>query len=170
MDLCLCLSQVEVLLKRLNTGSHKQHNTIAQQGLYFSGAKYLREIRPRSPRAGAPNASAVGQNRRLPTNNQLYLDKKLSYRRVTARCVLSVVILPITTQQCRNYILIRQVLTKPMVRSWRFSRLQCVINNVHSTMTRPSRLPLSHRCHKQTDDGRVVYITCIPTTCCGEIF
>ena len=25
-------------------------------------------------------------------------------------------------------------------------------------------------CHKQTDDGRVVYITCIPTTCCGEIF
>ena len=24
------------------------------------------------------------------------------------------------------------------------------------------------RCHKQTDDGQVVYITCIPTTCCGE--
>ena len=30
--------------------------------------------------------------------------KKLGYRRVTARCVLSVVILPITTQQCRNYL------------------------------------------------------------------
>ena len=30
--------------------------------------------------------------------------KKLSYRQVTARCVLSVVILPITTQQCRNYL------------------------------------------------------------------
>ena len=30
--------------------------------------------------------------------------KKLSYRRVTVRCVLSVVILPITTQQCRNYL------------------------------------------------------------------
>jgi len=30
--------------------------------------------------------------------------KKLSERRVTARCVLSVVILPITTQQCRNYL------------------------------------------------------------------
>jgi len=28
----------------------------------------------------------------------------------------------------------------------------------------------SSTCHKQTDDGRVVYITCIPTTCCGEIF
>ena len=76
MDLCLCLSQVEVQLKRLNTGSHKQHNTIAQQGLYFSGAKYLREIRPGSPRAGAPNASAVGQNRRLPTNNQLLSRQK----------------------------------------------------------------------------------------------
>ena len=31
-------------------------------------------------------------------------NKKLSYRRVTARCVLSVVIMPITTQQCRNYL------------------------------------------------------------------
>ena len=30
--------------------------------------------------------------------------KKLSYRQVTARCVLSVVILPIITQQCRNYL------------------------------------------------------------------
>ena len=40
-------------------------------------------------------------------------------------------------------LLIRQVLTKSMVRSWRFSRRQCVIHNVHSTMTRPSRLPLS---------------------------
>jgi len=30
--------------------------------------------------------------------------KKLRYRRVTARCVLSVVILPITTQQCKNYL------------------------------------------------------------------
>jgi len=27
--------------------------------------------------------------------------------------------------------------------SWRFSWRQCVIDNVHSTMTRPSRLPLS---------------------------
>jgi len=32
------------------------------------------------------------------------VDKKLSYRRGTARCVLSVLILPITTQQCRNYL------------------------------------------------------------------
>jgi len=36
-------------------------------------------------------------------------------------------------------LLIRQFLTKSMVWSWRFSRRQCVIDNVHSTMTRPSR-------------------------------
>ena len=40
------------------------------------------------------------------------LYKKLSYRRVTARCVLSAVILPITTQQCRNYLYDK---SKPMV-------------------------------------------------------
>jgi len=37
----------------------------------------------------------------------------------------------------------RQVLTKSMVWSWRFSRRQCAIENVHSTMTRSSRLSLS---------------------------
>ena len=31
-------------------------------------------------------------------------DKKLSYRRGTARCVVSVEILPIATQQCGNYL------------------------------------------------------------------
>ena len=61
MDLCLCLSvcrqtQVGVLLKRLNTGSHKQHHTIAP---LVSGAKDLSEIRPGSPPAGAPNAGGV---------------------------------------------------------------------------------------------------------------
>ena len=43
------VSQVGVLLKRLNTGSHKQNRTIAQ-GLWLSGAKDLCEIPP-----GAPN-------------------------------------------------------------------------------------------------------------------
>jgi len=66
-------SQVGVLLKRLNVGSRKQHRTIAQ-GLSFSVAKDLREIPPGSPPAGAPNASGVGQNRRLLTNSWLYLE------------------------------------------------------------------------------------------------
>jgi len=33
-----------------------------------------------------------------------YYNKKLSYRRGTARCVVSIEILPIATQQCRNYL------------------------------------------------------------------
>jgi len=37
-------------------------------------------------------------------NFVLNLDKKLSYRRGTARCVVSVDILPTATQQCRNYL------------------------------------------------------------------
>ena len=31
-------------------------------------------------------------------------NKKLSYRRGTARCVVSVEILPVATQQCTNYL------------------------------------------------------------------
>jgi len=71
--LSLCLSQVGVLLNRLNTGTHKQHHTIAQ-GVQFSDAKDLREIRPGSPPTGAPNAGGVGQLRRLSTNDRLYLE------------------------------------------------------------------------------------------------
>jgi len=66
-------SQVGVLLKRLNIGSHKQHHTIVW-GLWFSEAKDLREIRPGSPPMGAPNAGGVDQNRRFSTNNRLYLE------------------------------------------------------------------------------------------------
>ena len=58
VSVCLCLSQVGVLLKRQNVGSHKQHHTIAQ-GLYFSDTKDLREIRPGSPPTRAPNAGWV---------------------------------------------------------------------------------------------------------------
>ena len=69
----VCPSQVGVLLKRINIGSQKQHLTIAQ-GLQFSDAKDLSEIRPGSPPTGAPNAGGVSQNRRLSTNNRLYLE------------------------------------------------------------------------------------------------
>ena len=95
-------------------------------------------------------------------------NKKLSYRRVTARCVLSVVILPIATQQCRNYLY-----DKSWPNRW-YEVGGLVSGNVSWTMcTQPWRDRVGWhclRCHKQTDDGRVVYITCIPTTCCGEIF
>jgi len=99
---------------------------------------------------------------------QTILYKKLSYRRVTARCVLSVVILPIATQQCRNY------LYDKSWPNWWYVVGGLVGGNVSWTMcTQPWRDRVgSHclSCHKQTDDGRIVYITCIPTTCCGEIF
>ena len=58
---CLCPSQVGVLLKWLNIGTRKQRHTIAQ-GLYFSGAKNIFEIRTGSPPTGAPNAGGVGRS------------------------------------------------------------------------------------------------------------
>jgi len=66
-------SQVGVLLKRINVGLHRQHHTIAQ-GISFADAKDLRETRPGSPPYGGPNAGGVSQNRRLSTNNRLYLE------------------------------------------------------------------------------------------------
>ena len=71
MALCPSVRHKSVLLKRLNVGSHKQHDTIPQR-LSFSDTKDLREIRPGSPPTRAPNAGGVGQNRRLSTNNWLY--------------------------------------------------------------------------------------------------
>ena len=73
LSVCVCLSQVRALLKRLNVGSHKQHHTIGQ-GLQFSDDKDLREIRPGSPPTREPNAGGVGQNRRILTNNRLYIE------------------------------------------------------------------------------------------------
>jgi len=75
LSLSVCLSvdvTTGVLLECQNIGSHKQHHKLAQ-GLSFSDAKDLREIRPGSPPTRAPNAGGVGQNRRLSTNNRLYL-------------------------------------------------------------------------------------------------
>ena len=55
MALCpsvsVCLTQVGVLLKRLNIGSLKQHHTIAQR-ILFSDTKDLREIRLGHPIRG----------------------------------------------------------------------------------------------------------------------
>ena len=47
---------------------------------------------------------SIGKQSGESAESVLNMNKKLRYRRVTARCVLSVVILPITTQQCRNYL------------------------------------------------------------------
>jgi len=71
--LCLCLSQVGVPLKQLDVGSHKQCQKIAL-GVSFSDAKDLREIRPQSTPTGASNAGWMSYNRRLLTNNSIYLE------------------------------------------------------------------------------------------------
>jgi len=47
-----------------------------------------------------PNAGS----RHVSSTTATITNKKLSYRRVTARCVVTVEILPIATQQCRNYL------------------------------------------------------------------
>ena len=78
----VCLSQVGVLLKRLNIGSHKQHHTIVH-GVWFSEAKDLREIRPGSPPTGAPNAGGVvkiGDFRQITG----YISKTVQDRRIVS--------------------------------------------------------------------------------------
>ena len=42
--------------------------------------------------------------------------------------------------------------------------------HVHSTVTRASRFHCLIGVISKPTTGRVVDITCIPTTCCGEIF
>jgi len=48
-------------------------------------------------------ASVKETSRLLNKGTNTIRNKKLSYRRGTARCVVSIEILPIATQQCRNY-------------------------------------------------------------------
>ena len=78
----VCPSQVGVLLKWLNIGSHKQHHTIAQ-GLQFSDGKDLREIRPGSPPTRAPNAGwvvKIGDFRQITG----YISKTVKDRRMVS--------------------------------------------------------------------------------------
>ena len=65
-------------------------------------------------------------------------------------------------------LLVWRVLNKSKLWSWRITVRQHVINicTQHDAI---ESFSLSYRCYKQTNDGRVVYITCIPTTC-GETF
>jgi len=57
--LSVSLSQAGIVSKWLHIVSRKQCHTIAQ-GLYFSDAKNIAEIRTRSPPTGASNAGGVG--------------------------------------------------------------------------------------------------------------
>jgi len=143
---------------KLDASFAKQSLTLTRPAVPIPACRHLANIAETRLRSFVAELNCADK-----TNN-----KKLSYRRVTARCVLSVVILPIATQQCRNYLY-----DKPWP-NWWHEIGGLVGGNVSRTMcTQPWRDRVgSHclRCYKQTDDGRIVYITCIPTTCCGEIF
>jgi len=48
--------------------------------------------------------SYMKRRKQIARSDVTVLDKKLSYHRGTARCVVSVEVLPIAMQQCRNYL------------------------------------------------------------------
>ena len=72
---------------------HRAH--VYVQTVYVAYPKVLRvDSLPR-------NVSPASQ---FTIRYEMLFYKKLSYRRGTARCVVSIEILPIATQQCRNYL------------------------------------------------------------------
>ena len=101
--------------------------------------------------ANSLNVVVANQRLVLAMTNSGYTEhKKLSYRRGTARCVVSIEILPIATQQCRNYLY-----DKSWPDRW-YEVGDFVGGNAWSTMcTQPWRHRVGcHclKCHKQTDD------------------
>jgi len=77
---------------------------------------------------------------------------------------VSVKILPIATQQCRNYLYDKCEQIKDMKLEG-YNGPMCN-KHVHSTMTRSSRF----HCPVGVIKKLTTDITCIQTTCCGEIF
>jgi len=67
VSVCVCLSVSVTSRSSTKTAKRRitQTTHTIPQGLYFSDAKDLREIRPGSPLTRAPNANGVGQNQRL---------------------------------------------------------------------------------------------------------
>ena len=85
------------VVSRLLRSSYLSTNSTAQSG-------HLQQFTSSRPtvRLSVINTDYSCHLLSVPRHRHSY--KKLSYRRVTARCVLSVVILPVATQQCRNYL------------------------------------------------------------------
>jgi len=127
------------------------------QNVQYKTIQYSKAFIPRAWSAGGPNL-------RFDTRQRTQF-KRRNWPEIQIRIIQEAQLSPsdrvmrLVSSNLANYhatvqkLLIRQVLTKLMVWSWRISWRQW-----------PAM------CHKQTDDGRIVYITCIPTTCCGEIF
>ena len=82
-----------------------------------------------------------------------------------ASCKLKSCQLPCNVQK----LVVWQVLNKSKLWSWRVKVGRCV-KNMWTHRDATDSLSLSYRCHQETDDGQVVYITCIPTTCLWRDF
>jgi len=63
-----------------------------------------KKTRKKEKEKGEGNRRWRRSRRRKRREEKEEKDKKLSYRRGTAQCVVSVEILPTATQQCRNYL------------------------------------------------------------------
>jgi len=74
LSVCLCLSVTSRSFTKTAKRRITQTTPHDSTGTLVSETKDLREIRPGSPLTGTPNAGGVGQNRRLSTNNRLYLE------------------------------------------------------------------------------------------------
>ena len=74
LAMALCLSFTSQSSSKTAKRRITQTTPHDSAGTLVSDAKDIREIRPGSPPTRAPNAGGVGQNRRLSTNNQLYLE------------------------------------------------------------------------------------------------
>jgi len=86
-----------------------KQETVSGSGISLATCKSAPRSRQITMPAAHRSVFFTGRMPFLPPNQQCQsaerkLYKKLSYHRVTARCVLSVVILPITMQQCRKYL------------------------------------------------------------------
>ena len=83
LSACVCLSQVGVLLNRLNIRESKQRQAIAQE-LYSSDAKDLREIRPRAtPNGGAKHSRWSGLVREFRQTTR-HISKTVQDRRTVS--------------------------------------------------------------------------------------
>ena len=75
------------------------------EGLTFPRLPYAHPTyNPWADLRGHPLTLVPNKFQERPPGASRMHDKKLRYRRGTARCVVSVEILPIATQQCRNYL------------------------------------------------------------------
>ena len=94
-------------------------------------------------------------------------DKKLSYHRGTVRCIVSVEICQLPCNSAET-----TCMTSPeqieVMKLKHYSKAMCN-KHMHSTMTRSShfRCPVGVINKPTTVE---LWITCIPTTCCGKIF